>query len=103
MNEIVVSNPLTSEKMTRTLINVRVNPRSSRNQVTGWQDDTVSIKLTAPPVEGAANKAAAEFLAEKLSLKKSQVNLVSGPASREKVFEIDGLSIDEIRQRLTRT
>lgn len=84
-----------------TLLRVRVNPRSSRNQVTGWQEDTVNIKLTAPPVEGAANKAALEFIAERLRLKKSQVSLSSGATSREKIFEIDGLTMDEIRKRLT--
>lgn len=81
------------------LLKIRVNPRSSRNQITGWQDDVLGIKLTAPPVEGAANKACIEFLADKLGVKKSQVTLVSGATSREKIFEIEGLSKEEIRQR----
>ena len=81
-------------------LNVHINPRSSRNQITGWQGDVLCIKLTAPPVEGAANKAAIEFLAESLGVKKSQVALVSGQTSRDKVFEVAGLSESEIRQRL---
>lgn len=84
----------------KSVLKVRVNPRSSRNQVTGWNGDTVAVKLTAPPVDGAANKSALEFLAERLEIKKSQIELVSGHTSRDKVFEIDGLSTDEIRERL---
>ena len=78
--------------MTKTTLKVRVNPRSSRNQVTGWQDGVLSIKLTAPPVEGAANKACIEFLADQLGVKKSQITLISGQTSREKLFEIEGMS-----------
>lgn len=86
--------------MEKAILKVRVNPRSSRNQITGWQVDTLSIKLTAPPVEGAANKASIEFLADQLGVKKSQIALVSGTTSREKVFEVAGLSQDELYRRL---
>lgn len=89
--------------MEKALLKIRVNPRSSRNQVTGWRDDVLQIKLTAPPVEGAANKAVLEFLAEQLSIKKSQIALVSGATSREKTVEITGLSNSEIRRRIGET
>jgi len=84
-----------------TLLKVRVNPRSSQNRITGWKDETLCIKLTAPPVEGAANKACLEFLAERLGVKKSAVVLVSGGSSREKVFRVEGLSAEEVRGRLS--
>lgn len=86
--------------MEKALLKIRVNPRSSRNQVTGWRDDALQIKLTAPPVEGAANKAVLEFLAEQLGIKKSQIALVSGTTSREKIVEITGISDGEIRCRI---
>ncbi|MGB9586937.1 MAG: DUF167 domain-containing protein [Armatimonadota bacterium] len=86
--------------MGKALLKIRVNPRSSRNQVTGWRDDVLQIKLTAPPIEGAANKAVLEFLAEQLDIKKSQIALVSGTTSREKIVEITGLSDGEIRCRI---
>lgn len=79
-----------------TTLRVRVNPRSSRSQVTGWQDGVLHIKLTAPPVEGAANKAAVEFLAKTLGVRKSQVALVSGQTGRDKTFEIAGLTPEEL-------
>ncbi|MCL6628578.1 MAG: DUF167 domain-containing protein [Armatimonadetes bacterium] len=88
--------------MEKALLKIRVNPRSSRNQITGWRDDVLQIKLTAPPVEGAANKAVLEFLAEQLGIKKSQIALVSGTTSREKIVEITGLSNGEIRYRIER-
>ena len=77
-------------------LRVRVNPLSSRSQVTGWQDGVLHIKLTAPPVEGAANKAAVEFLAKTLGVRKSQVALVSGQTGRDKTFEIAGLTPEEL-------
>lgn len=89
--------------MEKTFLKIRVNPRSSRNQITGWRDDVLQIKLTAPPVEGVANKAVLEFLAEQLGIKKSQIAIVSGATSREKTIEITGLSDSEIRHRIGET
>ena len=77
-------------------LKVHVNPRSSRNQITGWQGDVLCVKLIAPPVEGAANKAAIGFLAQALGIKKSQITLVSGDTSRDKLFEITGLSESDL-------
>lgn len=82
-------------------LKVRVNPRSSRSQVTAWQDGVLHIKLTAPPVEGAANKAAVEFLARTLGIRKSQVALVSGQTGRDKTFEIAGLTPEELDRILS--
>lgn len=87
--------------MEKSTVRVHVNPRSSRNQLTGWQDGILSIKLTAPPVEGAANKAVAEFLADRIGVRKSQVSLIAGEKSRDKVFEITGISQESLHQRLT--
>lgn len=88
--------------MDKATLKVHVNPRSSRNQIMGWQDGVLSVKLTAPPVEGAANKACLEFLADLLGVKKLQVAMISGDKSRDKVFEITGISQSELDGRLTR-
>lgn len=82
-------------------LKVRVTPRGSKEEVIGWREDLLAIKLTAPPVEGAANKACVDFLAKVLGVKRAQVRLVSGEKSREKTFEIDGLDEAEIRARTT--
>jgi uncharacterized protein (TIGR00251 family) len=61
-----------------------VQPRASRNKVVGLQGDELKVALTAPPVDGAANKACCVFLAKLCSLPKSCVTLLSGETSRHK-------------------
>ncbi len=73
------------------LLNVRVEPRSSRTEVTAAPDGLLKVKLTAPPVGGAANKQLIEVLSEYFGVKKSAVRIVRGGASRNKVVEIEGL------------
>ena len=84
------------ENLNTTVIRVRVLPRSSRNEVAGREDGVFRIKLTAPPVEGRANKALQKFLADRLGVPKRDIQLVSGERSRTKSVRIDGLSPDEV-------
>ena len=84
----------------KTQIQVKVLPRSSRNQVVGKENEVVKIKLTAPPVEGKANKALIELLAKKLGVARSNVEIVSGERSRSKSVRIHGLSQEEIDRLL---
>ena len=84
----------------RVTLPIRVQPRASKNEVAGWRDGTLCVRLTAPPVEGAANKAVVEFVADQLGLKRHQVTLVSGEKSRDKMLTIEGLSREEIESRL---
>ena len=77
-------------------LRVRLQPRASRNEVVGWQEGVLRVRLTAPPVEGAANKALTDFIAEVLGVKRAQVRLVSGQKSRDKVLEIEGLTEEEL-------
>ena len=72
------------EKPDGLIFKIRVQPRSSRNQVTGLYGDALKISLTAPPVDNAANKACAAFLADLLSVAKSSVAVVSGHTGRNK-------------------
>jgi len=82
-------------------ISIRVQPRASRNAVVGWTGDTLNIRLTAPPVEGAANAACLEFLADLLDLPQSQLAILKGARSRTKVVQITGLSKEEVHARLS--
>ena len=86
--------------MAEALLKLHVTPRGSRNEITGWRGDTLCVKLTAPPVEGAANAAIVKFIADSLGLRKSQIELVSGDKSREKTVRITGLCDSDIRARL---
>mgnify|MGYP000877434386 CR=1 FL=1 len=83
-----------------TLLKLHVTPRGSKSEITGWRNDTLCVKITAPPVEGAANAAIVKFVADSLGVRKSQVELVSGERSREKTVRISGLTDAEVRQRL---
>ncbi len=72
-------------------IKVYVAPRASTNRVVGVHNGAIKVALTAPPVEGAANKALVEFLAKALQVPKGSVRLASGEASRHKVVAVSGV------------
>jgi uncharacterized protein (TIGR00251 family) len=79
---------------------VRVQPRASRNEVVGWQDDALRVRVTAPPADGLANRAVTDLLARALRLPASQIALVRGAASRDKLFRVARLSPSDVRLRL---
>ena len=70
---------------------VKVIPRSSKNQVMELNPNELKVKLTAPPVEGKANEALIKVLADHFRVKKSAVHIVSGETARHKWVEIDQL------------
>ena len=73
------------------VMNVRVQPRSSRKGIGGVVGDTIKINLTAPPVDGAANEQLIEVLSEELGIARSSIHVVRGLSSRQKVVVIKGL------------
>ena len=78
-------------------ITVKVTPRAKKTAVAGLMDDgTIKIKIAAPPVDGAANKALIEFLSETLGLPKSQVDIVAGETSERKLISLVGISPDKV-------
>lgn len=81
-------------------LEIQVQPRSSRNQVVGEQDGRLKIKLTAPPVEGEANQALVNFLSRLLGLPKKNINLLKGESSRHKLVAVNGISPEELIQKL---
>ncbi len=66
------------------ILKVLVQPKGSRNEIIGLQDDKLKVKLTAPPVEGAANKMCVDFLARCLKVRKSDIEILSGYKGRSK-------------------
>ncbi|HEX9987354.1 MAG TPA: DUF167 domain-containing protein [Chloroflexia bacterium] len=81
-------------------IRVYVAPRSSANKVVGVYNGALKVALTAPPVEGAANKALVEFFAKTLGVPKSAVKLIAGETSRHKVLSILGVGAQATLTRL---
>ena len=79
---------------------VHVAPRASKNEIQGRYGDAIKIRLTAPPVEGAANEALIEFLADRLGVPRRQVEILSGTSSRDKLVRVVGLTPAEVEQQL---
>jgi uncharacterized protein (TIGR00251 family) len=79
---------------------VRLHPRGKKNAITGTLGDALKISLTAPPVEGKANAACIEFLADLLELPRSSITIAAGQTSRNKVIRVAGLSAAAVEQRL---
>ncbi len=82
------------------LLAVRVQPRARRNEVLGWRDGALRVRVTAAPEGGEANRAVGNLLAEALGVPASRIALVRGAASRDKLFRVDGLSPADLRARL---
>jgi hypothetical protein len=81
-------------------LRVRVIPRAKKNEITGWRDEALVVRLTAPPVEGAANKLLKRFLARELGLSASAIVIVSGEAARDKLLSLDGITDEELSTKL---
>ena len=62
--------------------------------------EQLRVRLTAPPVDGAANEALVRFLAERLGVARGAVRVVSGEAGRSKVVAVEGISVSRARDRL---
>ena len=69
-------------------LNVRVLPRSSKNEAAAMPDGTLKVKLTAPPVEGAANAALIKLLSEHFKVAKSAIKIIKGAKGKNKTIEI---------------
>lgn len=70
-------------------IYVKVSPRSSLNKVEKVSEGDYKVKLTAPPVDGAANEQLAKVLADHFGIKKSAVQIVGGKTARTKIVDVD--------------
>ena len=76
-------------------VRIHVQPRASKNEIVGTHGGSLKVRLTSPPVEGAANSHAIEFFAKKLGVQKSKITIVSGEKSRHKTLKIEGLTKSE--------
>ena len=75
---------------------VKVVPRASKNQIVGKEGGAIKIRLNAPPVEGKANEALVKFLAETLGVRRAQIEIVTGHASRHKIVRVRGVTANQI-------
>jgi hypothetical protein len=80
------------------ILTLHIQPRASKNEVCGVQGEALKIRLTSPPVDGAANKLCREFLAELFRVPKSAVEIVSGETSRHKRIKITASDTARLQQ-----
>ncbi len=80
---------------------VRVQPNARRNEVLGFKDDTLRIKIAAPPVKGKANQALITFLSDILGIRKGDLVIEKGATGKRKVISITGLTQTQIIERAT--
>ena len=87
-----------TEKDGSVTFKVCVVPRSSKNEIVGEHYRSLKIKLTAPPVDGAANAELIKVLAKHFSVAKADIQIIGGAASKNKVIKIDNLSQSEFQR-----
>jgi uncharacterized protein (TIGR00251 family) len=77
-----------------------VQPRASRTEIAGRHGDALKVRLAAPPVDGAANEALVRFLADRLGVSPSAVQIESGAGGRAKVIVVQGIGREDAGRRL---
>ena len=78
------------------VLNLRIVPRAAKNAIQGEHGDALKVRLCAPPVDGAANAALVEFLAEAFALPRARVQLLSGQTSRNKRVLLAGFPASRV-------
>lgn len=91
-----------SEQADGVLLSVKLQPRASANQIGEPLGSELRIKVTAPPVDAAANQALIELLAERLDCPRWQVELIRGHTSRHKTIKLHGFSVTRVLAALSR-
>ncbi len=81
-------------------LRVRVQPRAAQNALAGEREGSLVVRLTAPPVEGAANKALTRLLGRALGVAPSAVRIVGGAGARQKRVSVAGIDAATARERL---
>jgi uncharacterized protein (TIGR00251 family) len=82
-------------------IQVKVQPRSSKNEISGITGDQLRVKLTAPPVDGEANKALIKYLGQVFGCGKGKIRIIRGASGRCKLLEVTGITEKEVRQQVS--
>ena len=81
-------------------LDIKVIPSSSKDCIAGWLEDTLKIKVKAPPEKGRANKSVINLLEKNLDLAKGSVEITSGANSSRKIVEVDCSSNIDIKKKL---
>ena len=89
-----------NDEETQTKIAVQIYPGAVKNEITGIQNDILTVKIAAPPVKGKANKELIDYLSHLLDIRKDRLDIIKGHTSKNKLISIDGLSKVTILEKL---
>ena len=81
-------------------LSLKVTPNAGRNEITGFTDGVLHLKIKAPPVKGKANRELIDFLSRALGVKKSAITIVRGQTSRNKTIAVAGMSQGDILKKI---
>jgi uncharacterized protein (TIGR00251 family) len=95
--------PFLSARPDGVVVSIKLQPRASVNEIGEALGNELRIKVTAPPVDAAANEALVRLLAETLDCPRSQVELLRGQTSRHKLIKVRGVSAEDVVARLSRS
>jgi uncharacterized protein (TIGR00251 family) len=95
-SEIHKDLPNITETVDGVIFTLYVQPRASRNELSGLCGNEIKLRLTSPPVEGSANKLCIEFLADLLGISRSRVKIMRGEKSRHKTIKVHDIKKDAI-------
>lgn len=83
-------------------VSVRLRPRGRKDELLGVQEGVVQARVTAPPVDGKANRALCRLIAEQLGVPRGRVTVLRGAKSRHKIIEVEGIGQAEVEEALGR-
>ncbi len=92
--------PIITKTATGATFRVRVQPAASKNQIVGVQEDALKVRISAPPLQGKANKMLIQFLAKQLTIKRSQLEIISGHTTRSKTIHVIGEGTEKKLQNI---
>ena len=83
-----------------TTLKLKVSPGASKDEIVGWMGDALKLRVSARPEKGRANAAVVALLADVLSTRRDRIVIVTGAGSRRKLIRVDGLTPEEVRERI---
>ena len=91
---------LTAKGIQQVILDLYIQPKSSRTRIVGLHDGSIKLTITAPPVEGKANAQVTAFMAKLFKIPKAAITLLSGHQGRHKRLGVTGITQEEIKQIL---
>jgi uncharacterized protein (TIGR00251 family) len=86
--------------MPEATLEIRVQPRARQDEIAGLRDGVLVVRVTAPPLDGRANRAVCRLVAKRAGVAPSRVTVIRGERSRDKVLRVEGIAPDALLDAL---